>query len=238
MSSAGMRRLLIWRHGRTEWNADGRVQGQEDVGLDEVGRRQATVTAPVLAQQRPAVVVSSDLQRAHHTAQALAQHLGVEIQLDPRLRERGFGVWEGLNSEQMAAQYPQAFARWRVGGEPDVPGLETEAAMNKRVSAGIDSALKLTEGTVCLVTHGGVAKRALSLLLGWPPDVPWGFNALGNCRWLELRSRDDDRWRLQAYNVGAQPVEGDRATAVTGAAAEVPADTASGTTADIEPVVP
>ncbi len=235
MSPGSSRRLLMWRHGRTEWNADGRVQGQRDVGLDEVGRRQAEIATPVLARLQPAVIVSSDLRRAHDTARVLAEHLGVGIQLDPRLRERGFGAWEGLNSEQMAAQYPQAFARWRAGGDPEVPGVETEPAMTKRVLAGIEDALALTEGTVCLVVHGGVAKRALSLLLGWPADVPWGFNGLGNCCWTELRRRDNDRWRLQTYNVGAQYVgaqstEGGHARGGTGAAAD--------TAADVEPAVP
>jgi probable phosphoglycerate mutase len=202
MSAEFTRHLLLWRHGRTEWNADGRVQGQEDVSLDAVGRRQAVAAAPTLAAERPALIISSDLRRAHDTAKVLAEHADVPLQLDPRLRERCFGVWEGLNSEQMAAKWPEEFALWRSGGEPDVEGIETEAEITARVSEAIESALRATDGTVCLVTHGGVVKRALAVLLDWPSHVPWGFDALGNCRWAQLRTRSGGRWRLSAYNIG------------------------------------
>ncbi|MGI8647577.1 MAG: histidine phosphatase family protein [Acidimicrobiales bacterium] len=198
----GQRRLLLWRHGQTEWNASQRVQGQSDVGLNEVGRRQAKAATVALAQERPALIVSSDLRRAYDTAQVLAQQLGLPLQVDDRLRERGFGIWQGLDSVQMAEQNPIEFQRWRAGGEPDIDGIESEPAITARVSAAIHAALARTDGTVCLVTHGGVIKRALTLLLNWPASVPWGFEGLGNCRWVQLRTSDGSRWRVHSYNVG------------------------------------
>ena len=215
------RRLLIWRHGRTEWNATSRVQGQQDVALDEVGVRQAAEAAPLLALERPELIVSSDLRRAHDTAKALAEHLGLEITLDKRIRERCFGDWEGLSSTELAEQYPEAYARWRAGHDPEAPGIESQEQMTARIASAIEDALDATTGTVCLVTHGGAVKRALADLFGWPADVPWGLEPLGNCRWAALQRRNDTRWRLQSYNVGV--------TAPVGAASSMPAS------ADVEP---
>ncbi|MCU1617498.1 MAG: hypothetical protein JWO98_5038, partial [Frankiales bacterium] len=99
-------RLLIWRHGRTEWNATGRFQGQLDPPLDDEGRAQASRIAPQLlaAALGPAstVVVSSDLTRAAETATALTEILGVPVRLDPRLREQGLGCWEGMTRDEVA----------------------------------------------------------------------------------------------------------------------------------------
>ena len=88
-------RLLPWRHGETEWNAAGRVQGQLDPELSDVGRAQAAVAAPRLAEQRPDAIVASDLRRAADTAAVLAALTGLEVTLDARLRERFHGEWQG-----------------------------------------------------------------------------------------------------------------------------------------------
>lgn len=86
------RRLVLWRHGRTEWNAVGRAQGHANVSLDDVGRAQAERTAPALASYTPSLVWSSDLARARETAGALMDLLpALELQLDPRLREYNVG---------------------------------------------------------------------------------------------------------------------------------------------------
>ena len=89
-----MTTLLLVRHGETDWNRDGRWQGQSDTPLNELGRRQARELAEQL--DGVDVVYSSDLARARETAEILAERAGVEVRLDPRLRERGFGAWEGL----------------------------------------------------------------------------------------------------------------------------------------------
>ncbi|MGZ6825872.1 MAG: histidine phosphatase family protein, partial [Mycobacteriales bacterium] len=91
-----LRRLVLLRHGRTAHNADGRIQGQLDVGLDEVGRVQADALGTVFAAEPPSVVVSSDLSRAQDTALAVSRHVGLPLHLDERLRETHFGQWQGL----------------------------------------------------------------------------------------------------------------------------------------------
>jgi len=94
------RRIVLLRHGRTAHNATGRIQGQLDVPLDEVGEAQAVVVAGALAEAVPHAVVSSDLARARRTAEAVAARAGVPLVLDVRLREISLGAWEGLTSEE------------------------------------------------------------------------------------------------------------------------------------------
>ena len=99
------RRLVLWRHGRTEWNATGRIQGQLDPPLDEVGVEQAQAASLVLAQLQPAAIVSSDLQRASMTAQALAARVDMTPTYDERLREIGLGEWEGLSRDEVEERF-------------------------------------------------------------------------------------------------------------------------------------
>jgi broad specificity phosphatase PhoE len=195
------RRLLLWRHGRTEWNANGRVQGQIDVPLDEVGRRQAAEVAPLLAAEKPDLILSSDLSRAFQTAQALSDVTGLPVQTDPRLRETAFGPWEGLTHAEIEARWPADFARWRSGGPVGLPGSESPADVVTRMAAGLRDALPRTDGTLALVTHGGAARRAVQALTGWGDEVAALIAALGNCRWTELRNGARG-WRLHAHNVG------------------------------------
>src|SRR2546428_10390762 len=107
-----MTRLIIWRHGRTAWNHLRRVQGRLDIDLDEIGLAQAEQAAPALAAYEPQVLVSSDLIRARRTAQALAAITNLPVDLDPRLRERDYGPWQGLTHPEIQARYPVDYARW------------------------------------------------------------------------------------------------------------------------------
>ncbi|HEY0402911.1 MAG TPA: histidine phosphatase family protein, partial [Blastococcus sp.] len=111
-------RVLVWRHGRTSWNAEGRFQGQLDPPLDAVGRDQAGSAAAQLAQVLPrtgTVVACSDLVRAADTAEALAALLGVPLRRDPRLRELSLGSWEGLTRQDVAERHPEQYADWMAG---------------------------------------------------------------------------------------------------------------------------
>src|SRR5437764_15194656 len=89
-------RVVLLRHGRTEWNATGRFQGQMDSPLDGIGRAQAEAAAVAVAPMRPDAIVTSDLSRAMDTAAAVAAEAGVEPVTDPRLRELFLGSWQGL----------------------------------------------------------------------------------------------------------------------------------------------
>ena len=119
------RRLVLWRHGRTAWNELGRVQGQTDIPLDDLGREQAREAAARLASLNPCWIVSSDLSRATETADALAAITGLEVQLDPRLREMTFGIREGLTHAEAFEQHPEEMRRFAEDPSLVLPGAES-----------------------------------------------------------------------------------------------------------------
>ena len=198
-----MTRLIVWRHGNTDWNAADRVQGQSDVELNDLGRDQAVEAAPLLAALRPDAIVSSDLRRARDTAQALAALTGLPVKTDHRLRERHYGRWQGLLISEILERFPEEFARWRAG-EPD-PGGEVESleALGKRMGEALQEAADTHRGgTVVVATHGGGARQGCGHLLGWPPEILRAIGPLQNCHWTELRHDDVRGWQLRAHNVG------------------------------------
>lgn len=198
-----MTRLIIWRHGNTEWNATDRVQGQLDTPLNDLGREQAAAAAPLLAALEPDAIVASDLRRARDTAAALAALTGLPIRTDPRLRERYYGLWQGLTLSTIAERYPTEYARWRAG-DPS-PGCEVESLDDvvKRVGeALLDAAEAAPGGTVVVATHGGAARQGIGYLLGWSASVVRGLGLLRNCHWTELTYDPDRGWQLYAHNVG------------------------------------
>ena len=196
-------RLIVWRHGNTDWNAGHRVQGQTDVPLNDLGRQQAAAAAELLVAMRPDAIVASDLRRAADTAAALAARTGLTVSHDERLRERYFGAWQGLTTSEVALQRPLEFARWKAG--KDVGGdVEDLDAMGKRVSDALqDAASRLPAGgTVIVATHGAAARQGIAHLLGWPREQIRTLRALQNCHWVELTHDDAHGWQLGAYNVG------------------------------------
>jgi glucosyl-3-phosphoglycerate phosphatase len=206
-------RLVVWRHGRTEWNAGGRFQGQLDPPLDAVGRAQAARTAPHLAAVlagEDTVVVSSDLVRARDTAAALAPLLGVPVRVDPRLREHGLGAWEGLTREEVAERHPQQYADWMAGRPVRGRGGEPAEEVARRALAAV--ADLPAAGTAVLVTHGGTAGRLVEALLGLGVDHRRVFGPLGNCNWSEL-SFQAARWRLMRHNGTVPQPTGERVVA-------------------------
>jgi probable phosphoglycerate mutase len=199
-------RLVIWRHGRTAWNATGRFQGQLDPPLDDEGRRQAARAAPHLAALLPAgnaIVVSSDLQRAAATAAELTALLGVPLRLDERLREFSLGSWEGLTREEVAARHPEQYADWAAGRPVQGRGGEDPAEVPLRALAALRA---LPEAPVAVVvTHGGTSARLMEGLLELGPEHRRVFGPLGNCAWSELGVQND-RWRLLGHNHTAPSV--------------------------------
>ena len=196
-------RLVVWRHGNTDWNAGGLVQGQTDVELNALGRQQAVDAAELLIRMRPDAIVASDLKRAADTAAALGALTGLSIGYDKRLRERNFGAWQGRTMTEVAALFPEQHARWSAGQE--VGGdVETLDELGKRVADALVDAAALAPsgGTVVVATHGAAARQGVGHLLGWPSDQLRTLRALQNCHWAEL-TRDAQRgWQLAAYNVG------------------------------------
>jgi possible phosphoglycerate mutase len=144
--------LVLWRHGETDHNVAGRVQGRVDVPLNATGTAQAVQAARALAALRPSRIVSSPLARARATAQVLAEELGggtgaaVPVDVVEDLVERSFGAWEGLTRTQIETGWPEAAQVWRAGGDPQGVGVETRAHAAARVGSAIESLMARSGG--------------------------------------------------------------------------------------------
>lgn len=200
---------MVWRHGRTEWNARGIAQGQSDVALDDTGFEQARAAAPLVARYAPARIVSSDLSRARDTAQTLADLTALRVDVDPRLREFDLGAREGMTTAQTLDAFPDEMAAWQRGEEARFGDSETLAESAARFSRALEDIAYATAGheVSVVVAHGGAMRVGICAWLGLPQSV-WGrFGGFGNCRWAvlhELQSRPG-HWRLADWNAGALP---------------------------------
>lgn len=177
-------RLLVVRHGRSVWNAEGRWQGHADIPLDEEGLRQAAAAAEVLGSFD--AVWASDLQRASLTAQIIAELHGIgPVQLDARLRETDVGPWEGLRHDEVEAGWPGFLAARR---RPE--GFEDYAAAAERALAALaDIAEAHAGGDVLVVSHGGTIRAVRRHLDAADPMLS---NLAGS--WFSV----DDRRRVTA----------------------------------------
>jgi glucosyl-3-phosphoglycerate phosphatase len=201
------RRIVLWRHGRTEWNASGRFQGQTDVDLDEVGRDQAWESARRLAALEPERLVSSDLRRTRDTIAALASITGKQVQLDRRLRETFAGEWQGLTGAEIASRHPDEYKAWRAGDPVlRVGGGETRQEVAERMAAAVrDIAARLADdGLAVLTTHGGAARLGIAALIGMPLERFTNIGGLSNGSWSMLRDTDQG-WVLVEHNAGTLP---------------------------------
>lgn len=204
------RRLVLWRHGRTPWNLEHRFQGQTDVALDALGRRQAQAAAVLLAELQPSVIVSSDLSRARDTAGALAARCGLLVREDPRLRETDGGSWEGKRREELLVEAPDAYRAW-LAGEPIRPGGDGEdrTDVGLRMMSAIGEALAATPAgaTLVVVTHGGAARAVLGPLLNRPFEQVRFFGVMRNAAWSAFVETFDpaNPWQVLEYNARSLP---------------------------------
>ena len=151
-----MTQLCLVRHGQTDWNLEGRYQGQSDVPLNENGLAQARSLIERLNGRTFAAVYSSDLKRARQTAKPIANKLGLPVQIEPRLREINQGEWEGVLVEDIKARYAEIWSQRTVDpASVRPPGGETVSEVAERVYAALDGIARLfpTE-RVLIVSHG------------------------------------------------------------------------------------
>ena len=208
-----MKRLILVRHGQTDWNVARRLQGASDIPLNDTGRAQARAARDGLwAELSPApLVVASHLDRAQETARILCEGRGIDVKADARLGERAYGVWEGLEADQREIDFPEEFARWQAGHEPRIDGYETHAQLAKRV---LEAAVEWTDAApegadVVFVSHGSAGRMLLLEMLGLPL-VGRTLGHLENCAWSRVVRRTDGRWQLERHNAGAPAVPGMR----------------------------
>lgn len=208
------RRIVLWRHGQTLWNADNRHQGQIDIPLNEVGREQVRHAAQTLVAMKPTHIIASDLERALETGQILADLAGIKLSTDERLRETFAGEWQGMTRDEIVAKYPVDYAAWGGDSEIRPGGGETRWEVSERVVAAIQDALINIPagGTLVVASHGGALRSALGRLLGLDPRQWTILGVLANAQWSVLSELDENmpklpdlKWRLQEYNAGSLP---------------------------------
>jgi len=187
--------LTLVRHGETDWNSGGRIQGSTDIPLNDTGRAQARELAERLATEyagREAVVVSSDLSRAAETADIVAAALGTTVSLRmPGLQERSYGDAEGMD----APTFYDTYGPWHAA---DVPGAETWPVVRERALAALAEAVaSAPEGAdVIAVAHGALIREVI--LFATDGAFPREGERLPNCSATTFRL-DGDSWEMLAY---------------------------------------
>ena len=192
-------RVCLVRHGETDWNAERRIQGHRDLPLNATGLAQAAALPRGLAGLAVDAIYSSDLLRARQTAQPLADALGLQLHLEPRLRERNFGCCEGKTVDEVMAG-DELIAQGLSARRPDfvLPGGESLLQHQARIEACFACLAARHAGQVIVVvSHGGVLdlvfRRACGVAIEKPRDFPLP-NASVN--WLTI---DGECWQLESW---------------------------------------
>lgn len=215
-----VRRLILVRHGQTEYNAASRMQGQLDTDLSEVGVQQAKTAAAELAARGPRYLASSDLRRARDTAEALAQRTGLPVTTDTRLRETHLGDWQGMTHTEVDAAMPGARRLWRDDATWTPPNGESRVDVARRAVPVVDELVgalddwgsgERPEAPVVLVAHGGVIAAMTAALLALPESSWPVFGGLANTSWVQLSGHglpgEPPRWRLDVWNASAESAD-------------------------------
>jgi probable phosphoglycerate mutase len=178
--------IFLARHGETDWNREGRWQGATDIPLSEVGRAQARVLGAGLRGRGIVDVHASDLSRAAETAEIVAGMLGIAaFRRDARLRERGFGCFEGLSREECAARHPEAWARYMADRRSTPPGAEPQPDVAARVVAALTEiarAPRVAGEATLVISHGGTIRTFIHEVTGAAPP-PLENGGLFVARW-------------------------------------------------------
>ena len=176
-------RILLARHGETDWNHIGRWQGHADPPLNELGRSQAAELAERLSYEGISAIYTSDLQRASETARVVGERLELPVVEDAMLREIDVGSWSGLTRDEVAERFPDGFARWQTG-EIGHDG-ETREELTERVVGAVERIAGMHPGeTILAVTHGGAIRALRRHSAGDPGD------AIENCGTVALERVD------------------------------------------------
>ncbi len=177
MPSPADTHLIAIRHGETEWNSEGRFQGHLNSVLNAEGLAQAEALAERLTRERFDLLLSSDLGRALQTASAIALRTGHEILVEPRLRERRMGIFQGLTPEEVRARYPEEYARFK-SHDPDyvIPEGESMRQLYERSVACFTELAQCHAGsTLAAVSHGGVLAMLYRHAKAMPLNTPRDF---------------------------------------------------------------
>lgn len=203
---------MLWRHGQTDWNVEGRFQGSLDIELSGAGLAQARRAARLLGGLRPDAIVSSDLKRTAATAAELAAVTGLDVAYDEALRETYAGVWQGLTHDEIRTRYGAEYDAWKRGEPVRRGGGELETEVAERAAPVVERCVEKVPpgGVLVVVSHGGTIRTTIGRLLGLPAPTWEALGGLSNCCWSVL-GQGLRGWRLLEHNAGSlpEPVLGD-----------------------------
>ncbi len=193
-------KLIVVRHGETEWNTQGREMGQLDSLLTAQGVRQAHAIARRLSRIPFGVLYSSDLGRAITTAEIIGKCCGKKVRIDPGLRERHMGIFQGLTVEEMRERFPEERQKYEsIGFEYVIPGGESA---RQRLERSVHILTAIAERhpaeTVVAVTHGGFLMGFFESVLGIPPGNGWRFKRHNGS--YSVFEYSGGRWSLEVWN--------------------------------------
>lgn len=161
-------KLYLIRHGQTDWNIQGKIQGSHDIPLNDTGRAQARLVAEGMDHRPVTKIFSSTLMRAVETARTVGDRQNVDIYLVPGLIEVEFGRWEGMTWEEIKEKYPEEHERWFMN-PVDVapPGGETQTEVMERVAGAVETVMGMTNGRedIAVVSHGATIAYMISYLM-------------------------------------------------------------------------
>jgi broad specificity phosphatase PhoE len=182
-----MIRVFVARHGETEWNREGRWQGQGGPGLNQTGREQAATLAARLAALKLDALYTSDLARAIETAEIVAAATGLIAIADAGLREVDVGDWRGLTREQVAHSHPNGYRRW-LQGEAGWSGGETYEQMHARAVAAVAAIVAGATGErIAIISHGGAVRALAANAVGLPKHDRLRIDGARNCSLTTLQ---------------------------------------------------
>ena len=205
---AVLTRICLVRHGETEWNAERRIQGQIDIGLNAAGLRQAEAAGRWLKAAGISALYASDLKRAWATGQAIGQAVGMQPVPVPELRERRYGIFEGLTYAEAESRYPEGYAAFE-GRNADYAFEHGESlkVMYERVTGKLKELAQRHLGeSIVVVVHGGVLDVINRFVRGNPLEMPRDFlipNA--GINWI---SAVDGRWTVETWGETAHLADG------------------------------
>jgi len=195
------KKLILIRHGQTDWNLAGKFQGQQDIPLNDEGNRQALEVAKYLADEEIAEIYSSDLQRAYKTALKIAEYQQmIKIKTLPDLREINFGQWEGLTYRKIEREYPERLKKWyQTPVKTTPPGGESIIEFQKRVVEQLTELCQQSEGKkIVVVAHGGTIRVFLAYILKMPLNLYWKLE-VDHCR-ITIVKHYSGEFTLKVFN--------------------------------------
>jgi phosphoserine phosphatase len=168
-------RLIILRHGRTEWNRVERFRGRADIGLDDVGMKQAEAAAKRIREWPISAIYSSPLRRATTTAEIMAAPLGLSVMLMPGMVDIDYGVWQGLSTEDVMAREGHLYSQWMESPHKvKFPRGESFAEVRERATSAVDDVIRQhLKETVVLVSHKVICQILILSLLGLDSSHFW-----------------------------------------------------------------